>query len=643
MCGLAGFLSPLGVNESHARSHLEKMTSAIAHRGPDDAGIWLDGSLGIALGHRRLSIIDLTEAGRQPMMSQSGRYIIVFNGEIYNHPEIRKNLGNLEWRGHSDTETLLAAIERWGLAEALKLSVGMFAIALWDRELKTLSLARDRMGEKPLYYGWQGNTFLFGSELKAIRQHPEFIGEIDRNALALYVRRGYVPTPLSIFEGLHKLTPGTILRMTATFGIGSCAKPEPYWSVNDAVIGGAANRFDGGPIEAVEELENHLVSAIKRQQIADVPLGAFLSGGIDSSTVVALMQSVSTVPVKTFTIGFEEQEYNEATHARAVAQHLSTEHTELYVTARQAMNVIPDLRLIYDEPFADASQIPTVLVSRLARKQVTVALSGDGGDEVFGGYDRYQQAVSMWNRLSILPSPLRTVFTQAIQLIPAALLNAAGDGLSALGLQSSRRAFGDQSRALAQALGCENVDAFYQLMISQWKGNRDLVIGADHTLVADRFPDALNDPKERMMFSDALNYLPDDILVKVDRAAMSTSLETRVPFLDHRVVEFAWRLPIQIKINDGAGKWPLKQILYKYVPQEMVNRPKMGFGVPIDHWLRGPLRDWAEELLSEERLYRQGFFDPVPIRNSWKQHLSGFYDRHFQLWTILMFQAWLEN
>jgi len=613
MCGFAGFFSPKGFNESQAKASLENMTNAIIHRGPDDSGIWIDGSVNIALGHRRLSIIDLSAAGHQPMVSVSNRFIILFNGEIYNHLEIRKNLGNFDWRGHSDVETLLVAIEQWGLKRALKLSVGMFAIALWDRELKTLSLARDRMGEKPLYYGWQGNTFLFGSELKAIRQHPEFVGEVDRNTLEHYVRHGYVPTPNCIYKGLNKLKPGTILKIeTTSIVIGSLANPESYWSLNDVIKTRADNYIYGDPRYAVDALEKHLLAAIKLQQIADVPIGAFLSGGVDSSTVVALMQSISGIPIKTFTIGFNEESYNEATYARAVASHLHTDHTELYVTAKQAMDIIPLLPSIYDEPFADASQIPTVLLSQLTRKHVTVAISGDGGDELFCGYGRYEQTVNAWKRLSKLPLPVRSLMQHCIP-----------------------------NSAISEGIASKTIDKFYNFMNLQWKGYPNLVIGSDHPISFDQWPNNLDDAKERMMYSDAMNYLPDDILVKVDRAAMSASLETRVPLLDHNVVEFAWQLPIGMKFNQSITKWPLRQIFNKHLPRHLADRPKMGFGVPIDHWLRGPLRGWAEELLSEDRLKFQSFFDPLPIRRYWQQHLSGRHDRHYYLWTILMFQAWL--
>jgi len=614
MCGLTGFFTPGGFSQKAANTTLTRMSHAIRHRGPDAEGIWVDAENGIALGHQRLAIVDLTTAGHQPIVSASGRYVLVFNGEIYNHVAIRETLPPQTWRGHSDTETLMAGIQRWGLEACLHRAVGMFAIALWDREEKSLSLARDRMGEKPLYYGWQGKSFVFGSELKALRQHPDFKNEIDRTALALYVRSGYVSTPHSIFSGIKKLLPGTLLKFKTNPRVGHYPAPHPYWSLAQAIPQSNTQRYTGTPEQAVEALETHLRDAIKQQQVADVPLGAFLSGGIDSSTVVALMQALSPTPVCTFSIGFEEASYNEAHHARLVAEHLKTKHTELYVTAQDAMSVIPDLPKIYDEPFADVSQIPTILVSRLARQHVTVALSGDGGDELFGGYGRYPQTVHAWDRLRTMPLSLRRIAQRVLPDSP-----------------------------LAEGLGLSSLDAFYQFTNSQWKGFPGLVLGRNLETNPMRIPAWLQEPKERMMYADALNYLPDDILVKVDRAAMSTSLETRVPLLDHRVVEFAWSLPNSIKYHNGTGKWPLKQLLYKHVPQPMVDRQKMGFGVPLEHWLRGPLRDWAENLLAEDRLRVEGFFDPKPIRAEWKRHLSSKKDRHYGLWTILMFQAWYEH
>ena len=614
MCGLTGYLTPGGIESNSADNVITQMSRCLAHRGPDDHGVWIDPVKGIALGHQRLAILDLSSAGHQPMISESGRYVTVFNGEIYNHMELRQRLPRRLWRGHSDTETLLAGIEHWGLEKTLQASVGMFALGLWDREQHTLSLARDRMGEKPLYYGWQHKTFLFCSELKALKAHPDFLNEIDRESLALYVRRGCVPAPRSIFLGIFKLPPGAIAIIPSDSEPGWEPELYYYWQLKEVITRQAAQRFAGPPEEAVQILEEHLLRAIEGQRIADVPLGAFLSGGIDSSTVVALMQSCSITPVRTFSIGFHEQGYDESHHARKVAAHLHTEHTEFHVTAADALGILPQLPSIYDEPFADASQIPTVLVSRLARQHVTVSLSGDGGDELFCGYGRYPQTVATWQRLQKLPLSVRRL---ASKLLP--------------------------SSPLQEGLDAPNLNAFYSFMIRQWKGYPQLVRGAKSINCTTVIPETLSCAHEWMMYADALDYLPNDILTKVDRAAMSCSLETRVPLLDHRVVEFAWSLPNVIKYHQGVGKWPLRQLLYKHVPRELVERPKRGFAVPLEHWLRGSLREWAESLLDEHRLEREGFFKPCPIQQEWASHLSTKHDRHFGLWTILMFQAWLES
>jgi asparagine synthase (glutamine-hydrolysing) len=614
MCGLVGFLSSTDFDWSSATQVLQRMTDAVKHRGPDDAGLWIDQDAGFALGHRRLAILDLSAAGHQPMLSAGGRFVLAFNGEIYNHLDLRRRLNRTTWRGHSDTETLLAAIEELGLERTLRASVGMFALALWDRDTRKLALARDRMGEKPLYYGWQGRTFLFGSELKALQQHPRFVATIDRTALASYMRAGYIQAPSSIFEGIAKVMPGSIVTLECANITGGTARSVLYWSLEEIVNAQATQRFSGSCDEAVGVLESLLLAAVRCQQLSDVPLGAFLSGGVDSSTIVALMQTVSSIPTKTFSIGFDEEQYDEARHARAVANHLRTEHTELCVTARAAMDVIPELPSVYDEPFADPSQIPTLLVARLARRYVTVALSGDGGDELFAGYGRYAATTETWDRLSMIPLVARSALRALLPVGP-----------------------------LREGIATRNVDAFYLFTNSQWKGYPDVVLGRPSVASAEpRIPDPLVDPKERMMYADAHAYLPDDILVKVDRAAMSTSLETRVPLLDHRVVEFAWQLPIEIKTRDGIGKWPLKKILYKYVPERLVNRPKMGFGVPIDQWLRGSLQDWADDLLSEQRIKAQGLFDYESIRAEWELHRTGRKDRHYGLWTVLMFQAWYD-
>jgi asparagine synthase (glutamine-hydrolysing) len=645
MCGFTGFLkSTNDIGRASAQYWLSNMADAILHRGPDSDGYWIDELAGIGLAHRRLAIVDLTPAGHQPMASASGRYIIAFNGEIYNHLDLRSSLHQggwlaAPWRGHSDTETLLAGFEIWGIEETLQRSVGMFALAVWDRAERVLTLARDRLGEKPLYYGWQGQgsqtVFLFGSELSALRQHPSFSAEVSRDSLALYMRHNYIGGNNSIYRGISKLEPGHLLTV-------SSAAPEPmvktWWSISSVVERGVAQPFAGSPDDSADTLEKLLLDAVAQQMVADVPLGAFLSGGIDSSTIVALMQVQSSRPVRTFSIGFHEKGYNEADHAKAVAKHLATDHTELYVSPEQALAVIPKLPTLYSEPFADSSQIPTFLVSQLARQHVTVSLSGDAGDELFCGYTRYQMTAAVWNKVSRLPRPLRQLAAGMITSVPPGTWDKLG------GLLSMSHA-GDKLHKGAALLGSRAVADLYRGMVSHWTDPAGVVLGAVEptTLLsgASLTLPGLGDV-ERMMALDVLSYLPDDILVKVDRAAMGVSLETRVPMLDHRVVEFAWSLPLDYKLRNGVTKWPLRQVLYRHVPQELIERPKMGFGVPIDHWLRGPLRDWAESLLSESRLAQEGFFDPAPIRQKWAEHLSGQRNWQYHLWDVLMFQAWLE-
>ncbi|MGZ8941569.1 MAG: asparagine synthase (glutamine-hydrolyzing) [Methylobacter sp.] len=643
MCGFAGLLSGNRVTVSEWPILLHRMGKSISHRGPDDSGIWLDAEVGIGLIHRRLSIVDLSPAGHQPMQSNSARYALVFNGEIYNHLDLRCELeiGNgIAWRGHSDTETLLAGFDAWGIQGTINRAIGMFAIAVWDRQANTLTLARDRIGEKPLYYGWQGDTFLFGSELKALRAHPAFQGEVDRGALCLLLRHNYIPSPYSIYKGIAKLRPGCLLTVSL-----KQREPNvvPYWVGSQVAKSCVAQSFTYSPIQAVDELETLLKDAVRLQMMADVPLGAFLSGGVDSSTVVALMQAQSSRPVKTFTIGFEEEGYNEAVYAKAIANHLGTEHTELYVTPEQAMAVIPCLPTLYDEPFSDSSQIPTFLVSQLARQHVTVSLSGDAGDELFGGYDRYQRAAGLWCKVSMWPILLRKFMALGVTSV-----SPQGWNLLAKALPSSMRGLiiGDKLHKGANMLTSDTVEALYYRLVSHWDNPASVVIGGHEpsTLLTGDAPDlSCLDQIQRIMMMDMLTYLPDDILVKVDRAAMGVSLESRVPLLDHRVVEFAWRLPQSMKLRDGQTKWALREVLYRHVPKELIERPKMGFGVPIDSWLRGPLRDWAESLLDEERLQREGYFYPALIRQKWREHLSGQRNFAYYLWDVLMFQAWLEE
>lgn len=653
MCGITGFW-----DTSRQKSALEmqaiaqKMSDALLHRGPDDGGAWVDAAAGIALGHRRLAIVDLSPQGHQPMVSANGRYIIVFNGEIYNFLDLRRELERLghRFRGGSDTEVMLAAFTEWGLQQAVQQFNGMFAFALWDCQERVLHLCRDRLGEKPLYYGWMGKTLLFGSELKALKAYPHFQSEINRDALALFLRHNYIPTPYSIYQGIYKLPPATVLTWN---GGETSSSPIPYWSAKQVAELGVTNPFAGSESEAAQQLEALLQEAVKLRMVADVPLGAFLSGGIDSSTVVAMMQRVSSQPVKTFTIGFYENSYNEAAYAKAVAQHLGTDHTELYVTPEEALAVIPKLPTLYDEPFSDSSQIPTFLVSQLARGQVTVALSGDGGDELFGGYNRYFWGSKIWQLIGWIPSTLRQFAGDALTSLSPDKWNQAFSHVdSLLPAQLQHPNPGDKLHKLAEILAMPNPDAMYRGLVSHWKTPEVLVIGSREP------PTVLSDSNnwahlpsfiQRMMYLDTISYLPDDILVKVDRASMGVALEARVPMLDHRLVEFALSLPLSMKINNSGGKWLLREILYKYVPRNLIERPKMGFGVPIDRWLRGSLRDWAEELLCSDRLQQEGFFNAQPIRQKWKEHLEGDASswrnqRNWQyyLWDILMFQSWLD-
>jgi asparagine synthase (glutamine-hydrolysing) len=584
------------------------------------------------------------------MHSPAGRYVLTFNGEIYNHRELRSELiaegCEVEWRGHSDTETLLAGIDRWGIKPMLQRAIGMFAFALWDRQTRSLTLARDRLGEKPLYYGrlrGSNGPFLFSSELKALREYPGFDPEVDREALAMMLRYLAVPAPLSIYRGISKLPAGTMLTLAP-------GAPEPviedYWSGADVARAGVANPVAGDPEAAVDQLEQVLEAAVGRQMMADVPLGAFLSGGVDSSTVVAIMQKISPRPVKTFTIGFHEENYNEAVHAKAVARHLGTEHTELYVTPAEAMDVIPRLPAMYDEPFADSSQIPTFLISQLARQQVKVALSGDGGDEMFGGYNRYVLTSDFWNKITMIPLPLRAAAARGLAMIPAAAWDRLGVAASGLLPRSLRVArLGEKVHKGAPMLRSGTLEELYDGMLSQWRDPTAVVIGAPKgTSVAVLDTTALGGlgGVERMMAQDMLFYLADDILAKVDRAAMAVSLETRVPLLDPEVVAFAWRLPLDMRIRGGTTKWALRQVLYRHVPEALIERPKMGFGIPLEAWLRGPLRDWAEALLDERRLRSEGYFHADVIRTAWSAHLRGVSSQTFKLWTVLMFQSWLE-
>jgi asparagine synthase (glutamine-hydrolysing) len=619
------------------------MASRLVHRGPDDEGIWSDDAAGIGLGFRRLSIIDLSPAGHQPMLSASGRYVIVFNGEVYNFAAIREELDRAamspSWRGHSDTEVMLAAMEAWGIDGAVRRFVGMFAFAVWDRQERRLHLVRDRVGVKPLYYAPSSEVLLFSSELKAMAAVEGFPLDVSRDALSLYTRYAYVPAPYTIYEGVFKVRPGTIVSIDE----GGKVRERVYWSLADVAARGTADRFRGSEAEAIDELDRLAREAVRLRMIADVPLGVFLSGGVDSSLVTALMQVQSAIPVKTFSIGFAEAEYDEAGHAGAVARHLGTEHTELYVTPSDAVDVIPMLPDIYDEPFADSSQIPTYLVSRLARQSVTVSLSGDGGDEFFAGYHRYFLGRKLWEKVEQIPRLARPLASLMMRGVPVPVWNTMLSPIRHFVPRTLRRdRAGERIHKLARAMVTHDPESLYYEVVAQWS---DLVPGARDLPIAitDRtaWP-ALDDYTERMMFLDQISYLPDDILVKVDRASMAVSLEAREPLLDHRLLEFSWRLPLDLKIRNGAGKWILRTLLSRYVPSSLIQRPKMGFGLPIDHWLRGPLREWAESLLSERRLREDGFFRVEAVRDKWTQHLAGRGEWQQYLWTVLMFQAWRE-
>lgn len=652
MCGITGILSQRSIDAPT----LGAMTSQLVHRGPDADGLWVDQRAGIGLGHRRLSIIDLSEAGSQPMMSGDGRFVIVFNGEIYNHHALRAELetaGLVNWQGHSDTETLLMCISRWGLSRTLQKAVGMFAIALWDCSTRVLTLVRDRMGEKPLYYGWVAGAFLFGSELKALTRFEGFDNSVNRRAVDHLVRWAYVPSPWSIYNDIYKLPPGTLLTVSAeqshsppagfdgTTSSDQALKIERYWDLVDVTAKGGADPLHS-MADAVDGLEQRLVAAIADQSLADVPVGTFLSGGIDSSTIAALQQKHFASPIQTFTIGFEEAAFDESGHAQEVAKHLGTNHHMMHVTSRDALDLIPDLPNMYDEPFADSSQIPTFLLSKVARSKVKVALSGDGADELFGGYERYLSLVRHHQLFGRVPSSMRGAAARCLGIAGSNLVNAATSERwkSKAGLR-----LGVKLRKVGDIFAEEpSLSSIYAMRTSQWEASTDVVIGAARS---SRFPnlpklDGIGDAAHLMLW-DALTYLPDDILCKVDRASMCTSLETRAPFLDHRVVEFAARIPTEMKLAPQGSKWVLRQLVYRYVPQSLVDRPKAGFSIPLAQWLRGPLRAWAEELLHPAVLKSGNLFDARLIRTRWDALLRGNYDYSAALWPVLMFLSWNEQ
>jgi len=639
MCGFAGFVGRVGTRESEL-AILGRMARALLRRGPDEEGLWLDPDGFVGLAHRRLSVVGLGPEGRQPMRSASGRWLIVYNGEIYNFQVLRDELAKAGagFRGTSDTEVLLAAIEAWGIDGAVSRSVGMFAFALWDTQKKVLHLVRDRFGEKPLYCGWQGDSFLFGSDLAALREHPRFDGDVDREALSLLVRYNYVPAPLSIHRGLGKLEAGTRLELQFRDGRWT-EKRLIYWSAIDTAGRSTAAPFVGSAAEATEIAHRLLRDAIKGQMLAEVPLGAFLSGGIDSTAVVALMQSLSERPVRSFTIGFENPDYDESSYAAAVAAHLGTSHRTCLLGADESLALIPRLAEYYSEPFADASQVPTALVSRIAREEVTVALSGDGGDEVFGGYNRYVWVERLWRRTAMLPLAARVRLSRVLLRTSPASWDAG------LGTITGLRQPGEKLHKFAGMLGAATPRELHERLTTFWHAGNP-VLGSGHSVAPRPAEDRLwwspRSMTEAMMLVDTVNYLPDDILVKIDRAAMGVSLETRAPFLDHRLFEFLWSLPLAFSIGPRGGKQILRDILDRYVPRKLVERPKSGFALPIHDWLRGPLRDWGESLLDEARLHREGYFDAGIVRQAWDEHLSGRRNRQYELWSILMFQSWQE-
>jgi asparagine synthase (glutamine-hydrolysing) len=651
MCGLTGFLWKNSSSTFDAQNQLKAMTNSILHRGPDDEGFWIDKPSRIAIGHRRLSVLDLSSAGHQPMHSHSSRFVIAFNGEIYNHISLREDLEielmqPINWKGHSDTETLLYCFEQWGIDITLEKITGMFSISLFDKELKDFYLIRDRMGEKPIYYGWVKNHFIFGSELKALKEFDNFSQEVDPDALALFLKYSYVPAPFTIYKNIEKLTQGTYLKLSMIDDSWSHnnLSLNQYWKMEDiAKSGNQENKYSDSEDNAIEELEKLLSKSVKRQMISDVSLGAFLSGGIDSSLIVALMQKQSNKKVKTFTIGFNEDGFNEADEAIQIAKYLDTDHTELYVNPEDAMNVINKLPKIYDEPFADSSQIPTFLVSQLAREHVTVSLSGDGGDEMFGGYTRYFMANRVWKNIHKIPLPFRKIISKVISFFSPSFWNYFFNNMFKI-LPSQYRVThpADKLYKLSKILISKDIYEVYDNLVSHWSNPFEVVLNSNNAIQKQKNYQFL-DHENEMMLRDSNTYLPDDILVKVDRAAMSVSLETRTPFLDKNVVEFAWQLPLNMKIKNSQGKWILRKVLDKYIPKELIDRPKMGFGVPIDLWLRGPLKEWAEELLSEKRLEHDGYFNVQIIRTKWLEHLSGNQNWQYHLWNVLMFQIWLDE
>lgn len=640
MCGIVGIVGGAQADGRASLHAILAMTDSLEHRGPDDSGTWVSSNHGVAFGHRRLAIRDLTPTGHQPMVSRSGRFVIVYNGEVYSHDELRRDLEarGVQLRGSSDTEVILEACEAFGIRATVQRLIGMFAFAVFDRETMETTLVRDRLGIKPLYWSETSGVLLFGSELKALRRHPNFNSRLDRGSVASFLRHNYVPNPWSIYSEARKLSPGHLLVKSSNGSV----TVERYWDLRAVAHRGTLMRGPEPENEALGALNDLLSDAVRRRLVADVPIGSLLSGGIDSSLVTALMVENSSSPVSTFSIGFDAEGYDEAPYAAAIARHLGTDHVELYAEAENALPLVESLPLIYDEPFADSSQLPTLLVSQLTRRNVKVVMTGDGGDEVFAGYSRYQAGLRLEQGSQLLSRRGHRLLRSALAHLPSGWL----EGASRRAPRILRRPqAASKLEALAKHGEAASGSTAYRAMLSHWQNPNELVIGgSEHRgLLWDaemdiEFPEML----DRMQVIDTLTYLPDDILVKVDRASMSVGLEARVPLLDHRVLEMAWGLDQSLKFRDGTGKWALRELLSQRVPRGLFERPKMGFGVPIEHWLRGPLREWAEDLLSHERLLRQGLLNPEPIRRRWEQHLSG-ENWAYPLWNVLMLEAWLDE
>jgi asparagine synthase (glutamine-hydrolysing) len=648
MCGIAGILDPAAsTSTDRLRVLASTMASSLEHRGPDAKGVWVDADAGVAFGHQRLAIIDLGVGGAQPMVSSGGRWILAYNGEIYNHPELRRRLqsAGTRFRGGSDTEVLLAAVESWGVDRALDACEGMFAAALWDRRSRALHLLRDRFGEKPLYYGWIGSVFAFGSELKALCTMPGFSADLDREAVASYLRNNCIPAPDTIWRGIRKLRPGHVVTLTEAATPGLLPDQRCWWSAADAVAHARRHPVTLSDREMIDQLENELSNAVAARMVADVPVGAFLSGGIDSSTVVALMQQHASVPVRTFTVGFADSSFDESTEAAAVAAHLGTDHTAVHVGDAETLEVITEIPEIWDEPFSDVSQIPTHLVSRVARQEVTVSLSGDGGDELFAGYNRHAWLDRVWGRVARVPGGARRSAGSALSRIPPGVVERAAQAAGVLPARWRLRNPSTKVVKLARILAASDPDDAYRALTTHWFDSTSVVLGSHSLGIHEQNGSPISESgiTEHMLWFDLVRYLPDDILVKLDRAAMAVSLETRVPFLDRGILDLAWSLPLDAKLRGGQTKWLLRRVLERYVPTALTERPKMGFGLPIGNWLRRELAPWAEHLLDERRLRSQGLLDPLPIRRAWELHRSGRRDLGYELWDVLVLQSWIDR